>query len=165
MGIIAQQPSGFGNVRVAVLNVTGAVRAKDWLDLHMQRFGQAIINVNQIFPAAVGNVVSLASCLCRGKAGLQVGFDHIFNVGKVPALPAVAVDGGALTAEQLFDEFGYHRGVGSIGVLAAAKDIEIPKADGFQAIMAGILSGPLLVAPFGQGVGGEQVSLRSLSLG
>ena len=100
-----------------------------------------------------------------GEAGLEVCLDDVLNVGEIPALAAVPVDGGDLAVEELADKARDDRGVGPVGVLAAAEDVEIAQAVGVQAVVEGVLPGPFLVAVLADGVGTQQIPLSPLPLG
>lgn len=74
------------------------------LDILVQRLGERVIDVNKIFSAAIGNVESFASRFVRRKAGLEIGFDDIFNIGKIAALSAVTVDRGRFVFHEKQDK-------------------------------------------------------------
>lgn len=124
-----------------------------------------MVDVDEVFAAAVGDVEGLAGGGMGGAAGTEVGLDDIVNIGEIAALATVAVDGGALVVQQLLDELGDDSGVGTVGVLTAAEDVEVAKAVGVEAVVHGVLLRPLLVATLGKGVGREEVAFHAFALG
>ena len=124
-----------------------------------------MVDVDEVFAAAVCDVEGLAGGGMGCAAGTEVGLDNIVNVSEVAALATVTVDGGTLVVQQLLDELGDDSGVGTVGVLTAAEDVEVTEAVGVEAVVHGVLLRPLLVAALGKGVRGEEVSFHAFALG
>ena len=82
-----------------------------------------------------GHVVNLVHGfgVLRG-GGQQVGLHHVGNEAEVAAGFTVAVNIDGLAFDHAGDPLGNDRRIGTIGVLAWAKDVEIAQADALQAV-------------------------------
>lgn len=77
-----------------------------------------------------GDVDDLAGEGFGGAGGEEVGMDDVVDVGEVAGLLAVAVDEGGFAGGDGFGEGGDDGGVGGVGVLARAEDVEVTEGDG-----------------------------------
>lgn len=77
------------------------------------------------------------------------------HVREVAAGFTITVDVDGLALEQCGRPFGDDGGIGTVGVLAGAKHIEVAQADGVKAVAAGKHAGVKLVDVFGHGVGAQ----------
>ena len=98
-------------------------------------------------------------------AGEQVGADGVVDEVEVAAGEAVAEDGGGFACHHLEGELGDDTGVGRVGGLAGAEDVEVAQADALEAVGAVegldvVLAGELL-----DGVGRERTGEHVLLLG
>ena len=75
------------------------------------------------------------------------------------------MDGGALPVQKLAEELRNHGGICAVGILPAAEDVKVAQADGRQAVVQGVLLGPLLIAALRERVGREQMALPALLFG
>ena len=108
---------------------------------------------------ADGDVVDLVARLgAFAGGGQQVGLDGVGDVAEVAAGFAVAVDVDRLALEQRGSPLGDHGGVGAVGVLAGAEDVEVAQADGCEAVAAGEDVGVEFVDVLGDGVGAERLA-------
>ena len=80
--------------------------------------------------------------------------NDIGHIGEVARLLAGAVDSGGLALKHGGDEAGNNGGIGAVGVLAGAEDVEVTKANGFQAVGVGEGAAVVFAGKFGGGVGG-----------
>ncbi len=100
-----------------------------------------------------------------GEAGEEVGADGVVDVVEVAAGEAVAEDGGGFAGHHFVGELGDDAGVGRVGGLAGAEDVEVAEADALEAIgsvegLDVVLAGELL-----DGVGREGTREHVLLLG
>lgn len=103
---------------------------------------------------AHGHVVDLVGGrLVFHRCGQQVGLDGIADVAEVAAGLAVAVDPYRLVSDHGRGPLGHHGGIGTVGVLAGAEDVEVPETDGAEIIGPCEHVGLLLVHQLGDGVG------------
>lgn len=86
------------DICITVTDITGTVRTKDRFSVDIQRPAKAIVNIDQVFPSAICNVKRFTGGRTVCFSCLQIRFDYIINIGKVPALPTVAVNSTSLTA-------------------------------------------------------------------
>jgi hypothetical protein len=104
-----------------------------------------------------GDVVDLADGLgFGGGGGKEIHLNGVGHITEVTAGFAVAVDLDGLILDHGRDPLGDDGGIGAVGVLARAEDIEIAKADGFGAIAAAEDGGVKFVDVFGDGVRRER---------
>lgn len=89
--VITQHFSGLGDVGVGVLDVPGAVRSVDGLAVDVQRPAQTLIDVDQIFPATIGDVEGLTGYGAVCQTGAEIRLNDVVDIREVPRLPAVAV--------------------------------------------------------------------------
>ena len=82
-----------------------------------------------------GHVVNLVHGLgvLRG-GGQQVGLHHVGNEAEVAAGFTIAVDIDGLTFDHAGDPLGDDGGIGPIGVLARAEDVEVAQAHALQVV-------------------------------
>ncbi len=106
-----------------------------------------MVDVQQILPAAIGDVVCPPGSVGSGGAGLQVRLNDVLDIGEVAALPPVPVDGGALPLQQLPDELGDDGGIRPFGILPAPEYVKVPQTIGVKAIVLCVLLCPFLVRP------------------
>src|SRR5262249_2662401 len=83
-----------------------------------------------------GDVVGAAKSCLRGWAGPQIGGHCIGDKGKVAALLSVSVNDRRLTSGIRLEEPGNDGGIGSVGVLSRAIDVEVPHADQLHLVAA-----------------------------
>ena len=93
-----------------------------------------------------------------GGGGKQVGLDGVVDVAEVAAGFAVAVDIDRLVLDHAGDPLRDDRGIGAVGILAAAEDVEVAQADGLQAIAAAEHVGIQLVDQLGHRVGRQRLA-------
>ena len=114
---------------------------------------------------AKGHVVDLVAGFVRGEAGQQVGLHHVVDVAEVAAGLAVAVDEDGLFLQQAGEPLGDDGGVGAVGILTPAKDVEVAQAHGGEAVAAGEDVGVELVHILGHGIGRQGVADLVFHLG
>lgn len=165
LGGVAEKTFGLADVGIGVLDITGTVGAELGFYIKTEGFGKAIIDIDEVLPASVGDIEGFAGCLMGCEACLEVGFDDVLDIGEVAALLAIAIYAALLAADEQLDELGDDGSVGSVGVLTATEDIEIAEAIGVETIVTGVLLGPLLVGALGDGIGREEVALATFCLG
>ena len=78
---------------------------------------------------AKGHVVDLVAGFGRGEAGQQVGLHHVVDVAEVAAGLAVAVDEDGLFLQQAGEPLGDDGGIGAVGILTLAEDVEVTRAN------------------------------------
>jgi len=156
---ITQQGAGFGDVGHGVANVAGTEILVNWrLDLQRRIAGlQSVLeNLQQLVQGCAfsdGDVVGLVDgfwigCCC----GQEVGLDNVVDVAEVASGFAVAIDADGLTFQDCVDPLGDDGGVGAIGVLARAENVELAQADGLELVGSGKGLGVEFVNGFGGGV-------------
>ena len=101
----------------------------------------------------------------RDGGGQEVGLDGVVYVAEVAAGFAVAVDVDGLALDHAGNPFGDDGGIGAIGVLAFAKDVEVTQTNGVEAVATGKHVGVQLVDVFGNGVGAQGFAYGVLYLG
>ncbi len=111
-----------------MLNITGAIRAKIRLNFHSEGFCESVVNIKQILTPTVCDVKGFSCSFMACQAHFQVGFDNIFNVGKIPTLASITIDGRHLTMEELTDELRNNRSICAVRVLTTSEHVKIPKA-------------------------------------
>jgi len=115
---------------------------------------------------ADGHVVDLVARLgAFAGSGQQVGLHGVGDVAEVAAGFAVAVDVDGIALEQRGRPFRHHGGIGTLGVLPRAEDVEVAQADGGEAVAAGKHVGIQLVDVFGDGVRAERLADGVFDLG
>src|SRR5690606_1979563 len=113
-----------------------------------------------------GHVVDLVHGVgVLGSGGQQVGLHGVFNKAEVPAGFAGAVDEDVVAPDHGGRPLGDDSGIGTIGVLPGAKNVEVAQADGVKAVAAGKHVGIQLVHIFGDGVGAERFANGVFDLG
>ena len=114
----------------------------------------------------VGRIVNLVHGLriLRPK-GQHVHLDDIVDIGEVPAVLAVTVDGRGLVPHELLYKERNDGGVCPVGVLTAAEDVEVPQADILRPVGAREDIRVELVHVFGYGIGREGPADDILHLG
>ena len=143
-GGVAEKPAGLVHVGEGVGNVAGAVGTVDGLHLCdfrvelRQVFFQIYYELVEGGALTVCSVVDLVDCIrISGRKGQHVHLYYVVDVGEVTAVFPVAVDGGGLVPHELLYEKWDDRGVCSVGVLAAAEDVEVSQTDVLGAVSAG----------------------------
>lgn len=138
-GLITQQALGFAGVGQAVSHVARTEVAVFGLGVGWHAKGHQVVahQGKQLFEGgavAHGHVVDLVSGVVSGSRCQQVGLDSVLNEGEISAGFAVAVDEDRLALEQRGHPFRDHGGIGTVGVLAGAKHIEVTQPDGVKAV-------------------------------
>ena len=95
----------------------------------------------------------------------QVGLHGIRNKAEIAAGFTVAVDINLSASQQRCCPFWDDGGIGAIGVLTRAEDVEVAQADGVKAIAASKHVGIQLVDVFGHGVRTEGLANHVFHLG
>ena len=89
-----------------------------------------MVDVDQVFSTAVCDIECLACCFRGCKTCFEIGFDDVLDIGKIPALSAVSVDGRLLVIQKQLDDLGQYCGIRTVGILSAPENIEIAHAVG-----------------------------------
>ena len=172
--LVAQQPLGFADIGQRVTDVAGAEVPVNGLPAEMfgkpvpfpEDIAQAAIKLVEAGALAYRHVVHLVGGLGVGGGGGQdIGLDRIVDVAEVPAGFAVAVDIDRLFVEHGGDPLGDYRRVGPFRVLAAAEDVEVAQADGFESVAAVEDFGVEFVDVLGHRVGRERFADLIFQLG
>ena len=100
-----------------------------------------------------------------GFAGQQISLHHVFDVGEVAGLLAIAVDQGFGIFQERGAEFREHAGIRRAGVLARAENVEVPKTDVLQSINTAEDVGVKLTHVFGYAVGRNGFGLHGFDFG
>ncbi len=145
-------------------HVAGAEIAVDGLDGGFHAVGSQVVAQQaeqgvEGGAVADGDVVDLVARLgVFAGGGQQVGLYGVGDVAEVAAGFAVAIDVDGIALEQRGRPFGDHGGIGAVGVLPRAKDVEVAQADGGETVAAGKHVGIEFVDVFGDGVGAERLA-------
>src|SRR5581483_8927155 len=86
-----------------------------------------------------------------GGGGEEICLDSVGDVTEITAGGTVAINLDGLAAEHGANPLGNHGGIGAVGVLAGAKDIEVAEAHALQAVGASENAGDI------GGVGAEGI--------
>lgn len=163
MRLVTQQPFGFADVGQRVGNIARTVGTVNGLDVpdfgvvFRQKFFEVIHQLIQRGLLAAGRVVNPVDGFgVRGFHRQQVHPDDVVDIGEVAAVGAVAIDNGRFVAHELFHEQRDDGGVGAVGILPAAEDVEIAQPDGFHPVDVGEDVGIEFVDVFGDGVGRQR---------
>lgn len=120
----------------------------------------------EVYSFAAGDVIDAIDGLgFVGKGGQLVGLDDVVDVGEVPGEAAVAIDDGAFVAHEFHHEEGNDGSVGAVGILSAAKDVEVTQADGLGAIEIAKVRSVEFVDVLGDGIGREGLANLIFDLG
>ena len=130
-------------------DVTGTIWTKSGFNIYSQSFSKSIINIDQILTPAIGNIKCLSCCRRRCKASFQICLNHIFNIGKVSALPSISINGRSLSIQKLFDKLWYDCSICAIRILTPSKYIKIPQSISVKPIVHSILLSPFFICAFG----------------
>lgn len=160
LGIVAEEPAGLVDVGEGVGNVTGTAGAVNglylcdcWVEL-AQVILQICYELVKGGALTVCGVVDLVDGIrIRGRKGEHVHLYYVVDVGEVTAVFPVSVDGGGFVPHEFLYEERDDRGVRSVGVLAAAEDIEVSQTDVFRAVGAGEHVGVELIHVLRDGIG------------
>lgn len=170
-GSVAQEFSGLVDAGQGVGDVAGAVGTVGGLDgadgfiLIAEVLAQVGDELVEGGAFAEGGVVDLVyGGGIGGGHGQHVHLDDIVDVGEVAGILAVAVDVGSLVLHELLHEQGNHGGISSVGVLAAAEDVEVAQADVLELVCAGEDVGIELVDVLGYGIGRQWLADYVLDL-
>lgn len=159
----AEDIPGAGDVSQRIANVAGS----GWL---VVRIGCDVHFTGDEFQGAVdgdgavrGEVHDLAGGF-RDTSREDIALNDIADVGEAAGLLAVAVDDGAFAGEQGVNELGCDGGVGRIGVLPGAEDVEVAQADRLNVVELVEDGAELLAGEFGDGVWRERTGGELLLL-
>lgn len=143
-GLVTQQLAYLAGIGQGMADIAGAEVAVDGLGRLQvgvaggQVVPQVLVKLVEAGAFAHRHVVHLVGGLGVGGGGGQdIGLDRVVDVTEVPAGFAVAVDIYRLVVEHGGDPLGNYRRVGPFRVLAAAEDVEVAQADGFEIVAAG----------------------------
>src|SRR5690606_15684349 len=85
--------------------------------------------------------------------GEEVGMHGVGDVGEIAAGGAVAVNGRPLACKEVAGEGGDDAGVGAVGVLPRAEDVEVAKANGIHLVDGGVGADVMLPRQLDGGIG------------
>jgi len=179
---IAQQALGFANIGLAVEHIARAKVAVHGMGIGTQTVGGQVVAQQakeDVERGAVAHrhVIDLIQCRVHGLprfarndglgggGGQQVGLHGVGDIAKVAAGFAVAVDVYRFALQQCGSPFRDDGGIGTAGVLAGAKHVEVTQADGVEPVAARKHLGIQLVDIFGDGVGAEGFADHVFDLG
>lgn len=116
-------------------------------------FLQDCIEVEQGHLGAAGDIVRLVDGSgVVGEQSQEIGLDGIVHIGEIAALEAVAVDERGLSLADAQHQPGDDSGIGAVGALARAKNIEVTQADELEAVQAAEYSRVELVDGLADGI-------------
>jgi hypothetical protein len=100
-----------------------------------QNVGERCVELIQGVAVARAHVEDAAGCdFFRSSASQQICIHRVLHKGEVAAGRTVSVDGWRFAGHHLVDELRNHAGVGRIGRLPWAEDVEVAQAYAFHAI-------------------------------
>jgi len=170
-GRVAQQALRLADVGLAVAHVAGAEIAVHGLHGGFHAVGGQVVAQQgeqgvECGAVADGHVVDLVARLgASAGGGQQVGLHGVGYEAEVAAGFAVAVDVDRIALEQRGRPLGHHGGIGAVGILPRAEDVEVAQADGGEAVAASKYVGIEFVDVFGDGVGAERLADGVFDLG
>lgn len=111
------------------------------------------------------HVVDLIFCFVRAAGRQQICLHCIGYKAEIAASFAVTVDEYSFAFKQCIGPFGDDGGIGAVGILTGAKNIEVAKAHSLEVVAPGKHSGVQLVHVFGHRIGTERVANVLFHLG
>jgi len=123
-----------GDVGEGVPHVAWAGRFVDRLDLLAHDLHDGAGERQEVDPLPAGDV---EGALCLALHRFYIGLDDVFDVGEVAGLSSVAVDDRRPAGQDLLHEVRDDGGVLGVRVLVRAENIEVPEADGLEAVEVG----------------------------
>ena len=166
-GMIAELFGGTADVGEGVLDVAFAGGAIDGFGGEVELVGDGSVDLVEGMALAGSDIEDAAGGdFAGGGAGEKVGADGVFDEVEVAAGKAVAEDGGGFASHHLVGELRDDAGVGRVGGLAGAEDVEVAEADPLKTIgtvegLDVVLAGELLDGVGREGAG-EHVFLLGL---
>ena len=137
LGMVAQFLAGSADVCQGVLDVTRACGAVERRSGEAQLCCDRAVDLVECVAPSGADVEDASGGDRTGREACeQVGADRVVDEVEVAAGEAVAEDGGRLASHHHGGELGDDAGVGRVGGLARAEDVEVSQADSFQAVGA-----------------------------
>src|SRR5581483_8258062 len=161
---VAEQLAGAGNIGLGMEHVAWTEGAAGGAEVAQQqaiRLQSAAEEFEKFVEGGAGvqsDVVNLVGGGVGGGGGEEICLDSVGDVTEITAGGTVAINLDGLAAEHGANPLGNHGGIGAVGVLAGAKDIEVAEAHALQAVGASENAGVEFVDGLGHGVRGKRAS-------
>lgn len=135
LGVVAKLFGGSADVGQGMLDVAFSGWAVDWLGGETELAGDGGVDLIERV-ALSGADVEDAACgdFAGCDAGEEIGADGVVYEVEVATGEPVAEDGGCLASHHLVGELGDDAGIGRVGGLTGAEDVEVAEADAFEAV-------------------------------
>src|SRR5207245_433244 len=132
-GLVAEVAPSRGEIGSAVADVARPVCNEIGLRLDAKDATEDLKQIEQAVRHAAGDVEGVPGAHTRGSTRRrEIGVHDVADEREVPALLAVAVDGGRAPGGERVDEQGNDSGVRRVGPLSWAIDVEGAEAHGLE---------------------------------
>ena len=135
MRLVAKRLSGSTDVGKRVADIPAPLSGVLRRLPKVKKFGEQGVGLVQRVTLPAGDVEYLPCHLVGiGVDGKQIGLDSVVHIGEIAALLSISEDGWTFATHHLQDELRNDTGIGRVGHLPGAKDVEVAQAHRLQAI-------------------------------